>query len=168
MASGPATSCCVIVYEVSGRALLFGTSTLQVSASILPVDLRLLAAWNAASALRKLSPSLPSISPGEKLARSSKTSALTINAGALTSPCRAAELTESGVRSCASADEGRPWCAPWVAALTAVAQHRAMRATMNVRRANFDLLPVNASLPQRDRGALGQVDPVRAARFLCA
>ena len=103
--NGPATSLCKIVYEVSGGSVLSERSAFQVSASSFPDGLRLLACWKAASALRKLSPFLPSISPGAKPSRSSSTSVLTMIAGSLLAPCGAAPLMDSDVNAATWEDD---------------------------------------------------------------
>ena len=76
-----------------------------MSASSFPDAARFLACWKAASALRKLSPFLPSISPGEKPSRSSSTSVLRISAGSLLVPCGAAALMDSDVNAGAGGDD---------------------------------------------------------------
>src|SRR4029079_16727439 len=106
LSKGPATSLCKIVYEVSGGSVLSERSAFHVSASSFPDTARLLACWKAIRALRKLSPFLASISPGEKPSRSSSTSVLTVIAGSLLAPCGAAELMDSEVS--AGAWDGDP------------------------------------------------------------
>ena len=76
-----------------------------MSASSFPDAARFLACWKAASALRKLSPFLPAISPGEKPSRSSSTSVLRISARSLLVPCGAAALMDSNVNAGAGGDD---------------------------------------------------------------
>src|SRR6476660_9755393 len=105
--NGPATSLSEIVYDVSGGSVFSERSAYQVSASSFPEARKFLACWKAASAFRKLSPFLPSISPGEKPSRSRSTSILTISARSLTAPWGAAALIDSTV--CAGAEDDDPW-----------------------------------------------------------
>ena len=106
--------------------MLSERSAFQVSASSFPDAGRFLRCWKAASALRKLSPFLPSISPGEKPSRSSSTSVLTISAGSLLAPYGAAALMESDVN--AGAGDGVPCLRFLCAAASAAAKgNNAMR-----------------------------------------
>jgi hypothetical protein len=97
-----------------------------VLASSFPEPARLLICWKAASALRKLSPFLPSISPGEKPSRSSSTSVLTISAGSLLPLCGAASLTDSDVKAGVEDDEPCLTCL-CVAASAAANGNKAIR-----------------------------------------
>jgi hypothetical protein len=122
----PATSLCKIVYEVSGGSVLSERSAFQVSASGFPDGLRSLACWKAASALRKLSPFLPSISPGAKPSRSSSTSVLTMIAGSLLAHCGAAPLMDSDVNAATWEDDPCLGCL-CVAASAAAKENNAMK-----------------------------------------
>ena len=101
-ANGPSTSATVSRCSIStGAVSVF--SAVQVSASSAPLAFRPRACWNAASALRMLLPLAPSISPGEKWARSSRTCAR--NALSLASSASAAAAT-TGAASAAAAAAG--------------------------------------------------------------
>src|SRR3954452_17008529 len=76
--NGPFTSFSEIVYSTIIGSLLTSASLSQISGVIRLSEASPLASANARSAFCAFSPSLPSISPGEKRARASCTSALTM------------------------------------------------------------------------------------------
>src|SRR4051812_19440064 len=94
-ANGPFTSASVIVYSITAGSLS-SASFSQVGVSISPLACSPFCSWYARSALAKFSPRRPSITPGEKRARSSSTCARMFTASEFFPPLNSTELMSSG------------------------------------------------------------------------